>query len=65
VGRQILLVNFLKIDRVGNKKYRNSFYFNQQCTIYVFYFNNIYIIITSRCFDTFLSSSIQILLKHC
>jgi hypothetical protein len=36
----------------------HSFYFNQQCTKYIFfYFNNIYIIIIPTCFDTFVSSS--------
>ena len=29
-----------------------SFYLNQQCEIYIFYFNNIYITITPTCFDT-------------
>jgi len=36
----------------------HSFYFNHQCTKYFFfYFNNIYIIITATCLDTFVSSS--------
>jgi len=35
-----------------------GFYFNQQCTIHIFfYFSYIYIIITLTCIDTFLSSS--------
>ena len=29
-----------------------SFYSNKQCTKYIFYFNNIYFIITATCFDT-------------
>jgi len=37
--------------------YLVSFYFNLQCAIYIFYFNNIYIVVTSTCFDTFVSSS--------
>jgi len=32
-----------------------SFYFKQY-SIYIYYFNNIYIIITPTCFDTFVSS---------
>jgi hypothetical protein len=32
------------------------FHFNQQCTICIFYFNNIYVIITPKWFDTFISS---------
>ena len=34
-----------------------SFYFHQQCTIYVFHLNNIYVIIIPTCFDTFVTSS--------
>ena len=33
-----------------------NFYFNQQGTICVFHLNNIYVIITPTCFDTFVSS---------
>jgi hypothetical protein len=29
-----------------------AFYFNQQCTMYIFYFNNTYIVSTPKCFDT-------------
>ena len=32
------------------------FYFTQQCTICIFYFNNIYILIIPTCFDTFVFS---------
>jgi len=44
----------------GHRKFNDylfSSYFNLQSAIYMLHFNNIYIIVTSTCFDTFVSSS--------
>jgi len=47
-----LLFKIHKVDKLGV-----FFYFNQQCKICICYFNNIYIVITPTCVDTFVSSS--------
>ena len=63
VGLQIKKTEFMIISREPYNEnkyvklwYMYSFYFNQQCRIHIFYFNNIYVIITPR-FNTFVSYS--------
>ena len=50
---------------VFEKQAVDSFHFNQQCTVYVYiyYFNNVYIITPTR-FDTFASSFGEVQLQN-